>query len=69
MAITRVGEYAHLSNTDLEAFAVALEAIRHDIEDSLRAKGRAYIQCTIAFQCCLEVGARVVITRSRSKAS
>jgi fatty acid desaturase len=68
MAITRVGEYAHLSNTDLEALAVALEAIRHDIEDSLGAKDRAYIQRTIAFQRCLEVGARLVIAGSRSKA-
>ncbi len=67
MAITNVTEYAHLSEADLDALAVALEAIRRDIEDSRGEKDRTYIQRTIAFQRCLDVAARLVIAGSRSK--
>lgn len=67
MAITNVTEYAHLSQADLEALAVALEAIRRDIEDSRGEKDRTYIQRTIAFQRCLDVAARLVIAASSSK--
>ena len=47
MAIAEVAEYAHLSDADIEALAVELEAIRLDIEDSRGAKDRADIQRTI----------------------
>jgi len=50
MAITEVPEYAHLSDADLEELAVALEAIRCDIESSRGANDRAYIKRAIAFQ-------------------
>jgi fatty acid desaturase len=67
MAITDVAEYAHLSETDLEALGDALEAIRRDIENSRGQRDRAYIQRAIAFQRCLEVTARLVIAASRTK--
>jgi NADPH-dependent stearoyl-CoA 9-desaturase len=67
MAIADVAEYAHLSDTDLEALGVALEAIRRDIEDSRGEKDRAYIQRTIAFQRLLDLTARLVIAGSSSK--
>lgn len=67
MAITAVPEYAHLSDTDLEELAAALEAIRCDIESSRGAKDRAYIKRAIAFHRALEVAARFVIGSSKSK--
>ncbi len=67
MAITDVAEYAHLGEADIEALAVELDAIRLDIEDSLGAKDRVYIQRTIAAQRCLDLAARVVLGASRSK--
>ena len=44
MAIADVVEYAHLSDADLAALGVALEAVRRDIEDSRGEKDRAYIR-------------------------
>jgi NADPH-dependent stearoyl-CoA 9-desaturase len=67
MAITEVPEYAHLSDADLEELAAELEAIRRDIEASRGAKDRAYIMRAIAFQRCLEIAARLVIARSKSR--
>src|ERR1700760_1732457 len=67
MAISDVSEYAHLSAADVEALAVELDAIRRDIEDSLGANDRTYIQRTIAVQRCLDVAARVVIGVSRTR--
>src|SRR6201989_372696 len=67
MAITEVAEYAHLSIADLEALAVEFDAIRRDIENSLGAKDRVYIQRTIAVQRCLDLAARIVIGASRTR--
>ncbi|MDT5275980.1 MAG: NADPH-dependent stearoyl-CoA 9-desaturase, partial [Mycobacterium sp.] len=67
MAITDVAEYAHLSDADVEALAVELDAIRHDIEDSRGARDRAYIQRTIVVQRCLDLAARIVIGASRTR--
>jgi fatty acid desaturase len=67
MAITDVAEYAHLSEADIEALAIELDAIRLDVEDSLGAKDRVYIQRTIAAQRCLDLVARVVIGASRTR--
>jgi NADPH-dependent stearoyl-CoA 9-desaturase len=67
MAITDVAEYAHLSDTDLEALAADLEAIRRDVEGSLGEKDSAYIRRAIAFQRFLDMSARLVIAGSRSK--
>jgi NADPH-dependent stearoyl-CoA 9-desaturase len=67
MAIADVAEYAHLSDADLKALGVALDAIRRDIEDSRGEKDRAYIGRAIVFQRCLDVTARLVIAGSRNK--
>ncbi|MGO8966256.1 fatty acid desaturase family protein [Mycobacterium sp.] len=67
MAITDITEYAHLSDADVEALAVELDAIRLDIEDSRGARDRVYIQRTIALQRCLDLAARVVIGASRTR--
>lgn len=67
MAITDVAEYAHLSDADLAAVAVQLEAIRRDVEDARGERDRAYIRRTIAFQRFLDVAARLVIAGSRGK--
>jgi fatty acid desaturase len=65
VAITEVPEYAHLSETDLEELAAALEAIRRDVESSLGAGDRAYIKRAIAFQRALEIAARLVVGTSK----
>jgi NADPH-dependent stearoyl-CoA 9-desaturase len=67
MAITDVPEYAHLSDTDLDEFAAALEAIRREVESSRGATDRAYIKRAIAFHRALEVAARLVIGTGRGK--
>ncbi len=67
MAITDVAAYAHLSEADLETFAVELDAIRRDIEGSRGEKDSAYIRRTIVFQRFLDVAARLVIAGTRSK--
>jgi NADPH-dependent stearoyl-CoA 9-desaturase len=67
MAITEVPEYAHLSDTDVEELAVALEAIRRDIESSRGASDRAYIKRAIAFHRTVEVAARLIIGTSKGK--
>jgi NADPH-dependent stearoyl-CoA 9-desaturase len=66
MAITDVAEYSHLSDADVDALAVELDAIRADIEESLGARDRAYIQRTIVAQRCLDLAARMVIGASRT---
>ncbi|MGH3553577.1 MAG: fatty acid desaturase family protein, partial [Mycobacterium sp.] len=66
MAITEIPEYAHLSNTDVEALAAALETIRCEIEDSRGTKDRVYILRAIAFQRCLEIAARLTIIGSNN---
>lgn len=67
MAIADVTEFAHLTDTDLEAFAAELEAIRRDVEDSRGARDRTYIRRTIVFQRLLDVASRLVIACSRGK--
>jgi fatty acid desaturase len=67
MAIADVAEYAHLSDGDIEALAAELEAIRLDIEESRGRKDRAYILRAIAFQRCVDAGARLIIAGSRGK--
>lgn len=67
MAISDVAEYAHLTESDLDAFAAALDDIRRDVEDSRGAKDRAYIRRTIAFQRALEVASRLVIAGTKRR--
>ncbi|KUI09983.1 fatty acid desaturase [Mycolicibacterium acapulense] len=67
MAITDVGAYTHLTEADIEALGVELDAIRSDIEDSLGERDAAYIRRTILFQRALEVAGRLLIGVSRSR--
>jgi NADPH-dependent stearoyl-CoA 9-desaturase len=67
MAITDVAAYAHLSQADLKAFGVELDAMRRDIEASRGESDRAYIRRVIAFQRFLDIAARLVIAGSRGK--
>jgi fatty acid desaturase len=67
MAITDTADYAHLSDADLEALGVELDAIRRDIEGSLGEKDGAYIRRSIAFQRFLDMAARLAIAGSRGK--
>ena len=67
MAITDAAQYAHLSETDMEALGAELDAIRRDIEESRGANDATYIRRTIAFQRTLEAGARLLIPASRTK--
>jgi fatty acid desaturase len=67
MAITDAAQYAHLSETDMEALGAELDAIRRDIEESRGANDATYIRRTIAFQRTLEAGARLLIAASCSK--
>src|ERR1700730_11416481 len=67
MAITEVPEYAHLTDTDLEELAAALEVIRCDIESSRGADDRAYIKRAIAFHRTFEIAARLVLGGSKGK--
>ncbi|MBO0678155.1 fatty acid desaturase [Mycolicibacterium sp. S2-37] len=67
MAIRQVAAYAHLSETDVESLTRELDAIRADVEGSLGARDAAYIRRTIRLQRLLDVAARIVIHRSRSR--
>ncbi|KUI13742.1 fatty acid desaturase [Mycobacterium lehmannii] len=67
MAITDVGAYTHLTEADIEALGVELDAIRRDIEESLGERDAAYIRRAIIFQRALEVTGRMLIGVSRSR--
>ncbi len=67
MAITDVAAYAHLSPSDVEAFADQLDDIRRDVEESRGARDATYIRRAINFQRVLDLGARLVIAGSRSR--
>ena len=68
MAITDIAAYAHLSEADIESLGYELDAIRRDIEESLGENDAAYIRRAIGFQRTLDVGARLLIGASRSRA-
>jgi fatty acid desaturase len=68
VVIRRVAAYAHLSESDIEALGRELDTIRSRIEDALGPGDAAYIHRTIMAQRMLDVAARIVIHRSRTKA-
>ena len=68
MAITDVPAFAHLTDADIEALAIELDAIRTDIEESLGEKDARYIRRTIAFQRSLEIAARLMLAGSSKRA-
>lgn len=67
MAITDIGAYTHLSQTDIETIGAELDTIRSDIEESLGEKDAAYIRRAIRFQRSLELAGRVILGCSRSR--
>ena len=64
MAVTDVPEFAHLTDADVEALGVELDAIRQDIEDSRGERDARYIRRTIAAQRALDLSSRVVLAAS-----
>ena len=64
MAITDIPEYAHLSESDIEALCVELDAIRADIEADRGERDARYLRNTIRFQRGLELAGRVLIAGS-----
>ncbi len=68
MAIADIAAYTHLSKTDIETFGYELDAIRCDVEESLGEKDATYIRRTIIFQRLLDVGARLLIGGTRTRA-
>ncbi|MCV7420958.1 fatty acid desaturase [Mycobacterium yunnanensis] len=67
MAIADVAEYAHLTESDLEALAAELDQIRRDVEASRGTRDRNYIRRTIAGQRVLEVAARLTIAATSGR--
>ncbi|OKH78067.1 stearoyl-CoA 9-desaturase [Mycobacterium sp. ST-F2] len=67
MAVTDVPEFAHLTEADIEALGVELDAIRQDIEESRGARDARYIRRTIAAQRALEVAGRLLLLRSSKR--
>ncbi|MDP9167267.1 MAG: fatty acid desaturase [Actinomycetota bacterium] len=67
MAISDVAEYAHLTESQLDAFAAALDDVRRDVEDSRGTSDRNYIRRTIAFQRGLELVSRLTIAGTRGR--
>ncbi|OMC40716.1 fatty acid desaturase [Mycobacterium sp. GA-1841] len=67
MAITDIKQYAHLTETDVEALAAELDAIRADIEESRGARDARYIRRTIQLQRVLAAGGRVALLASRNR--
>jgi NADPH-dependent stearoyl-CoA 9-desaturase len=68
MAITDIAAYAHLNEADIESLGYELDTVRRDISESLGESDAAYIRRTIMLQRTLDVGARLLIGGSRSRA-
>jgi linoleoyl-CoA desaturase len=64
MAISDVRQYAHLSESDVQALGQEFDAIRRDIEASLGAADEAYIRRVISAQRRLAVAGRVALFAS-----
>jgi len=67
MAITDIPEYAHLSESDVEALCVELDAIRADIEADRGERDARYLRNTIRFQRGLELAGRTLIAGSTKR--
>ncbi|MGW4248543.1 fatty acid desaturase family protein [Nocardia sp. NPDC004722] len=64
MAISDVKEYAHLSDSDVVAIGIELDAIQREIRESLGERDAAYIRKVIRLQRALEIGGRTVLFAS-----
>ncbi|MFH5232214.1 fatty acid desaturase family protein [Antrihabitans spumae] len=64
MAISDIKEYAHLTEADVEALGIELDAIRRDIESSRGESDARYIRNAIRLQRALEIGGRATLFAS-----
>jgi fatty acid desaturase len=67
MAISDIKEFAHLTETDIEAIGQELDGIRRDIESARGERDARYIRNTIRFQRSLELVGRAALIGSRRK--
>ncbi|WP_019202606.1 acyl-CoA desaturase [Tsukamurella sp. 1534] len=67
MAISDVGEYAHLDDADIEQLARELDAIRSDVESSLGDRDARYIRGVIRAQRVLEASGRLTLLGSKNR--
>jgi NADPH-dependent stearoyl-CoA 9-desaturase len=67
VAITELGEYAHLTDADVETLGRELDQIRRDVEESLGRKDAHYIYTAIASQRLLDAAARLTIFFSKKR--
>ncbi|NLD86173.1 MAG: acyl-CoA desaturase [Actinomycetales bacterium] len=61
MAISDVGEYAHLSTEQIEDLGRELDAIRDEVLSSRGERDHKYIHSIIRLQRCLELGSRALL--------
>jgi NADPH-dependent stearoyl-CoA 9-desaturase len=69
MAIADIEEFAHLTDADIEALAVELDALRAEVEESLGERDARYIRRTIAAQRGLEVAGRLLLAFGSRRAA
>ncbi|MEE6138602.1 fatty acid desaturase [Mycobacterium sp. 050128] len=69
MAISNIAAFAHLSDAEIEALAVELDAIRVDVEESLGEPDARYIRRTIAAQRALEAAGRLMLAGSSKRSA
>ncbi|TWS18058.1 acyl-CoA desaturase [Tsukamurella asaccharolytica] len=67
MAITDVGEYAHLDDADIEHLAIELDAIRAEVEAARGERDARYIRNVIRAQRALEAAGRLTILGSKNR--
>ena len=67
MAITDIKAYSHLTEQDIDALAVELDAIRAEVEESRGERDARYIRRTIQLQRALAAGGRIALFASSSR--
>ncbi|MFT3661388.1 MAG: fatty acid desaturase [Gordonia sp. (in: high G+C Gram-positive bacteria)] len=67
MAISDINEYAHLTDADVEALGVELDALRRRIESDLGERDVRYLRRTILAQRGLEVAGRLALFGSHRR--
>ena len=67
MAISDINEYAHLTDADVEALGVELDALRRRIESDLGERDARYLRRTILAQRALEVAGRLALFGSNKR--
>lgn len=67
MAITEIGEYAHLTEADVESLGRELDQLRRDIEEDRGERDARYIHRTIRFQRLLDLAARTTLLLTKGR--